>query len=133
MCIRDRVDIVDGIEHGLFAPEKVLTEGEEIYYQYCSAFPIGAMVAMTWNTELAYEMGLAAGEEMEEFQVALWLAPGMNIHRNPLCGRNFEYFSEDPLVRAVYKRQVNGRLRCSTTLAVFRQSWKRSRSICTWM
>lgn len=92
------VDIVDGIEHGLFAPEKVLTEGEEIYYQYCSAFPIGAMVAMTWNTELAYEMGLAAGEEMEEFQVALWLAPGMNIHRNPLCGRNFEYFSEDPLV-----------------------------------
>ena len=64
------VDIVDGIEHGLFAPEKVLTEGEEIYYQYCSAFPIGAMVAMTWNTELAYEMGLAAGEEMEEFQVA---------------------------------------------------------------
>ena len=56
------------------------------------------MVAMTWNTELAYEMGLAAGEEMEEFQVALWLAPGMNIHRNPLCGRNFEYFSEDPLV-----------------------------------
>ena len=53
------VDIVDGIEHGLFAPEKVLTEGEEIYYQYCSAFPIGAMVAMTWNTELAYEMGLA--------------------------------------------------------------------------
>ena len=51
------VDIVDGIEHGLFAPEKVLTEGEEIYYQYCSAFPIGAMVAMTWNTELAYGTG----------------------------------------------------------------------------
>ena len=76
----------------------MLTEGEEVYYQYCSAFPIGVMVAMTWNTELAYEMGLEAGEEMEEFQVALWLAPGMNIHRNPLCGRNFEYFSEDPLV-----------------------------------
>jgi len=63
-----------------------------------TAWPIGTMLACTWNVELIGRMGEAVGDEMVLNRVDIWLAPGMNIHRNPLCGRNFEYFSEDPLV-----------------------------------
>ena len=68
------------------------------YYQYCTAYPVGTMMAQTWNTDLAYLMGTYVGRELNQYGVTEWLAPGMNIHRNPLCGRNFEYYSEDPLV-----------------------------------
>lgn len=75
-------------------------DGEE-YYQYCTAYPVGTMIAQTWNVDLAYTMGVNVGEELAYYGISQWLAPGMNIHRNPLCGRNFEYYSEDPLVASL--------------------------------
>lgn len=91
-------NIENAIEHGFFSCQTKKSGDVVDYYQYCTAFPIGTMVAQTWNLELAEALGRAVGEEMEEFGASLWLAPGMNIHRNPLCGRNFEYYSEDPLI-----------------------------------
>ncbi len=75
-----------------------LPEGCIDYYQYCTAIPIATALAQSWNPDLIEKIGFLIGEEMTDFGVHLWLAPGMNIHRNPLCGRNFEYYSEDPLV-----------------------------------
>lgn len=65
-------------------------------YQYMTCFPAATLQAQTWNPSLIEEVGHAIGTEMIEAGVTLWLAPGLNIHRNPLCGRNFEYYSEDP-------------------------------------
>lgn len=70
----------------------------EIQDQYCTAIPIGTALAQSWNLTLCRTCGDLVGREMERFGIDLWLAPAFNIHRSPLCGRNFEYYSEDPLI-----------------------------------
>lgn len=79
---------------------------EEVLYQFVTAFPVAAMIAQSWNTDLALRIGRAVSAEMSEYGVTVWLAPALNIVRNPLCGRNFEYYSEDPVLSGKFAAAV---------------------------
>ena len=88
------LNMVPALKKVLYAnPKKSKTA-----YQYPTAFPTEIAEAQTWNLDLLREIGQAVAVEMQEFGVTYWLAPALNIHRNPLCGRNFEYYSEDPIL-----------------------------------
>ena len=95
----------------------------EILEQNCSAIPIGTALAQSWNLEFAERCGDLVGDEMERFGVHLWLAPALNIHRDIRCGRNYEYYSEDPLISgrfaAAVTRGVQKHPGCGTTIKHF--------------
>ena len=135
-CFRDS----DGIPHDLqatmpeslreYMPRPVLwlmertgakpKPGDERFSQYATAIPIGTAIAQSFNLDLAEKMGDIVGSEMELFGVHLWLAPALNIHRSIRCGRNFEYFSEDPLVSGLFAaaltKGVQAHPGCGTTI-----------------
>ena len=114
--------VLGSLENGYLVGRKD-HEGAERYYQYCTAFPVGTALAQSWNKKLMEQFGRKVAAEMEEFHINLWLAPGLNIHRNPLCGRNFEYYSEDPFLAgtlaAAVTRGVQSRRGCGVTIKHF--------------
>lgn len=116
------VGVLGSLENG-FLEETKRHENADTYYQYCTAFPSGTALAQSWDVDLMRTFGEAIAVEMEEFHVDLWLAPGMNLHRNPLCGRNFEYYSEDPflsgIMAAAVTKGVQSHKGCGVTIKHF--------------
>lgn len=98
-------------------------KNDTIYTQYATAIPVGTALAQSWNPAVAELCGDIVGKEMERFGVHLWLAPALNIHRSIQCGRNYEYFSEDPLISGMFAAAITNGVQkhpgCGTTIKHF--------------
>ncbi|MBQ8393655.1 MAG: glycoside hydrolase family 3 C-terminal domain-containing protein [Clostridia bacterium] len=107
----------------LFVGKSKLPKDCSAEYQYATALPIGTAVAQSWSTDFATLCGDIVGDEMSRFGVHLWLAPALNIHRSIRCGRNFEYYSEDPVVSgkiaSAITRGVQSHRGCGVTVKHF--------------
>ena len=104
---------LESMQEMMPAPMRILAgrkpkvpEGAKVFEQYCTAIPIATAIAQSFNTDFARICGDIVGTEMEMFGVDLWLAPALNIHRNVLCGRNFEYYSEDPVISGKFAAAI---------------------------
>lgn len=104
------LELLSGFQRFIFKMlvhnKKKAPKGCELKYQYATAIPIGTALAQSFNLDYVYTCGDVVGSEMELFNVKLWLAPALNIHRSVLCGRNFEYYSEDPLVSGLITNAI---------------------------
>ena len=96
--LESMTDMLPGPLRAVLGRESKPPKGAVVIEQYCTAIPIATAIAQSWNTDFAGMCGDIVGHEMDIFGIDLWLAPALNIHRSILCGRNFEYFSEDPLI-----------------------------------
>lgn len=85
---------------------ETVPSGCSVEYQYATAIPVGTAIAQSWNLNFAEICGDIVGSEMERFHIQLWLAPALNIQRSILCGRNFEYYSEDPFISGKFAAAV---------------------------
>ncbi|ORY83315.1 beta-glucosidase-related glycosidase [Neocallimastix californiae] len=97
----------DETKQAYYARNPQPPEGAEILHQYTTAIPIGTAIAQSWNKQFAEICGDIVGSELEYFKINFWLAPALNIHRNILCGRNFEYYSEDPLIAGTFASHIS--------------------------
>lgn len=105
------------------AKREELMKTHPMLYHYASAIPIGTALAQAWNPKVPEACGDLVGKEMELFGANVWLAPALNIQRSPLCGRNFEYYSEDPIVSGLtavaVTRGVQKHKKCAVTIKHF--------------
>ena len=106
MIPESMVEMLPKVAQWFFNRKPKPKKGRTFHTQYTTSLPIATAVANSWNLEFAKECGDVVGKEMEIFGIDLWLAPALNIHRDVLCGRNFEYYSEDPYLSGVFAGYV---------------------------